>query len=107
MKIRNGFVSNSSSSSFLIYGVTIEGVEGMTEEILYGVFSSDCDLEVIHPDSYYPFYVGRSFDSMKMDETRRQFQANIESEILSRLGTQIKAEHVSEFRVLSESWYNG
>ena len=37
MKVRNGFVSNSSSSSFLIYGVTVEGgvpIEDLTEEAL-------------------------------------------------------------------------
>jgi len=41
MKIRHGFVSNSSSSSFCIYGVTLNSVTGksIVEAVLDGVIS--------------------------------------------------------------------
>lgn len=45
MKVRNGFVSNSSSSSFVIIGKTIDNIEEITKEDLENqkIF---CDTEV-------------------------------------------------------------
>lgn len=89
MKVRHGFVSNSSTSSFLIYGTCIDA----------------SDLQSMFPDDEEPFehieellkgtgliyhygpydadtcYVGRSWDSVKDDETGKQFKASVKAAV--------------------------
>lgn len=78
MKIRNGFVSNSSTSSFLIYGVFVEG------------FSyDDCDqiMKNTNGFSYYcpegcdGAYIGISWSDITDDETGKQFKERIEKQL--------------------------
>ena len=88
MKIRLGFVSNSSSCSFLIAGIFIEDskdIEKATREIEGDNF--DTWLEILQKDKYKTelkdfmlsspsdydgSYVGISYDKIGMDETGRQ-----------------------------------
>lgn len=58
MKIRNGFVSNSSSSSFVIYGVKIEdkSVEDIVKQ-----FCSEEELKKIEDDDYWELLYSREF----------------------------------------------
>lgn len=107
MKIRNGFVSNSSSSSFCIYGAyfemgdLIERVKKMnllTEEQLeemeeseewYDIdnfLSEKTELEIYSDYENECFWIGKSWTSVGDDETGRQFKDGIETEIAKLFG---------------------
>ena len=110
MKIRQGFVSNSSSSSFLIYGTTISSSKIVNDSVLKAMIESeeakdlgiknleeakksfeddtvdtlDCllGMSVYRPDYYGgSYYIGRSWDEVQDDETGRQFKDRIEAKI--------------------------
>jgi len=66
-------VSNSSSTSFCIYGVKIDGNLGYEEEqVLQNKFAGT-DMEIIQGecDSYY---IGRSWSNIEDNETGKQFK---------------------------------
>lgn len=105
MKFRNGFVSNSSSSSFLIYGVCL------TDEELEAALGPDVDawshlrkagLNYEHPD-YCGHYVGLSWDAVGDDETGAQFKERAR-QALSAAGIDLTDKTVGSW---SEAWYDG
>ena len=103
MKSRIGFVSNSSSTSFVLYGIRLNyGEEEKADEI-----AEATGLKVKYgEDSTYVGLVesGENEHSiigdMRDDETRAQFQKRVDDAFISA-GIQDKAEW------WSESWYNG
>jgi len=112
MKTRNGFVSNSSTSSFLIYGIVIsdDGAElGLTEEekadlseCFYTKIKQDkLDLET-HTPEYCGTYVGRSWAGIRDDQTGAQFKEEVRNELIKLLG-----KHDIKCETHEHAWRNG
>ena len=104
MKVRQGFVSNSSSSSFLIYGVFIEDSQLPEEFDKYGFTEGKPDFKdwmvSDGPDGCDGMYIGKSWDSIKDDQTGKQFKEEIQQVIDKYFkGTECSSHEAS--------WYNG
>jgi len=97
MKIRQGFVSNSSSSSFLIYGTVVKDCE---DSEINDKLVSDLGLEVFD-SPYGDNYIGISWDNIGGDETGNQFRKRIEEGVAKVLGKEAKCG------TYSEAWYDG
>ena len=114
MKIRQGFVSNSSSSSFMIYGAIFSSLDSQVVEAF-----EEAGLEVYCPfdDDYY---IGMSWDGVGDNETGGEFKKRVENTIRNvklEKGVEFVIGKVEEiefpdlthlsFMTHSESWYNG
>jgi len=108
-KIRTGFVSNSSSSSFCIYGTHLN--REATIEILrdqHNILIDDIDEleDIISLNVYYMpydddgFYIGRSFKTIKDNETGKAFKENVEEKIKKYFPN-------SSLRTIEEAFYDG
>jgi len=114
MKIRNGFVSNSSSSSFCIYGTYIE-FDDLMEKIKEMNFLSEEEIETVEEDNWElesilsdktdlsvysgdgDVWIGKEWSSIGDDETGRQFKESVKSELEKFLGPDVECEtHVEE-----------
>ena len=108
MKSRLGFVSNSSSSSFLIYGVYLE-----TERLVKKHFNitGKYDDPVI-PESFkahYPFddgsaYIGKCLSKCRDDQTMGDFKKEVR-ESLNKVAL-IPFED-TDFSIMEEAWRDG
>lgn len=119
MKIRYGFISNSSSTSFCIYGMSFEE-DDLFEiarklnggEALIKDKENDIDLNLDQEDDCYTseitqfieslitpltihsiyddiFYIGRSFTTIRDDETGKQFKKSTEQKLKEILKKEI------------------
>lgn len=111
MKVRNGFVSNSSSSSFCIYGVEMDSYEFEkkmklikpdleTDNIYELAEHLEIKLEVHTPSDFDKVYIGRSWSSIKDDETGKQLREGVEKELRDVFGEELKCS------TQEESWYS-
>jgi hypothetical protein len=103
MKIRNGFVSNSSSSSFVIYGAEFD-INDLIEEfkdVYEKVGENERDLldELFDEFEYYydgsfveSVYVGVPLVYMKDDETFGQFKARVKAMLDAQMKRDVKCE---------------
>lgn len=113
MKIRNGWVSNSSSSSFLIHGVSFESLNEVSEtlteeffgnlkeetrenlkkdleegdtELLYEVISEDLKDLQTHYTPWDTVCIGRSWDEVGDNQTGKEFKKETEDLINKYFG---------------------
>ena len=122
MKIRNGFVSNSSTSSFLIYGILLdedeikkalniqdgdgEDEDGYGDDI-YEMLEDVFKKEKIQGYGWHnPYdddgwYIGKSWGSVKNDETGKQLKDTIEKDLKLLFGKKVKC------LTHSEAWRDG
>lgn len=108
MKIRNSFVSNSSSSSFCIFGTRLK--DECIEKIKNGEDAYVADLiEKVMADKklnlqIFPYgedyYVGRSWRNIKDDQTGREFKEDVKKQIIEFCGEDVK---VGTFE---EAWHD-
>jgi hypothetical protein len=103
MKTRQGFVSNSSSTSFAIMGIY---ADGELNDKIRDIEVSDGfgELKVVYgQDGSDSMYVGLSIDKMRDDETKSQFQARVLVEVqkyLPEIG-------LADVGFLYDGWYAG
>lgn len=98
MKIRNGFVSNSSSTSFCIGGITIDKDLEMEESNKL----EEKGLEVIINADDGITYVGISIDKMEDNETKREFLERVKKMFIDF--DEFKNKEVS---IIYDGWYDG
>lgn len=111
MKIRLGFVSNSSSTSFCIYGLCLEGSKAKeifkVENVhnLDSVIPGESGLNYVAGQESYYVYLGRPWSSVEDDETGLQFRTSI----LQNLKKLLPDQELSfeKLGTHEESWYNG
>jgi hypothetical protein len=104
MKIRQGFVSNSSTTSFCIYGMKYDGPESNDEdedESLYDKLKGTGLEHHRNPNGGSP-YVGMSPWNMEDDETMAQFRKRVEKLITKKLGVSNP-----DCGIIEEAWYDG
>ena len=89
MKIRAGFVSNSSTTSFLLWGMSVE-YEDLKDEIKEKITEKHWhdeildfieDLETFYDDNDWDdyIYIGKHYNTLKDDETGREFKNSVEN----------------------------
>lgn len=110
-KIRSGFVSNSSSTSFMIYGVSMDMSE--LQSLLNGGPSNETfdddesgyelvekldgkdGLTAYTSEGEYA-YIGVSWDSVGDNETGKQFKERVQGIIAKNIGPNLKCSTISE-----------
>jgi hypothetical protein len=81
VKIRSGFVSNSSTSSFCMFGVMLDSCD---ESFYDKIKDLGLDLDLESTD--WATYIGKSWASIKDDQTGAEFKQDIENKVAKLLG---------------------
>jgi len=118
MKIRTGFVSNSSSSSFCIFGVYLDSEE--IDDVFGFEYDTESDdrkdderwnkVESLGFDYYGPndywdgYYIGVEVSECPDDQTMGDFKKSIIEKINAKAKNQLDQR---AFSIMSQGWYNG
>ena len=109
MKTRIGFVSNSSSTSFCIYGTVLSARE--IKEIFDISDPDDMPIKKRNDKTglgYWPgdsnyndnIFIGRSWTGIKDTETGKKFKESVEEQLLELFKKEVRC------RIYEESWYD-
>ncbi|MHA1468962.1 MAG: hypothetical protein ACTSSP_00220 [Candidatus Asgardarchaeia archaeon] len=120
MKIKRGFVSNSSTTSFMAYGICADSNEIMEALKETGTITDGEDFECISDwtwdnrkvledmeiDCWLPpyddtCYMGVSYNCLKDDETGKQFKDRVTAEMKKLLGDKF------DFSIIEDGWRDG
>jgi len=103
MKIRTSFVSNSSSTSFCIYGISTSSSKDLPTEVETTL--NDLGLNCYYEPYNDTIYIGMSLTKIKDNETFAQFKERVEK-IFAKSG--LPKETISgKYEVIEDSWYDG
>ena len=101
MKVRMGFVSNSSTSSFCCYGAAFETAElenllKIEDKDLYEVIEDKCSklgLNYYSLEEYEEgWVVGLDYMRMEQDETRAQFEKRAADLVQQFVGSEVECD---------------
>ena len=101
MKTRQGFVSNSSTTSFCIYGaiVSCSYTEDGDREEMWGLAEKH-DLSCHYPEGSSGYYIGRDWCSIGDDETGKQFKESVQKALKEMTGQE------QDCATYEEAWYS-
>ena len=106
MKIRNGFVSNSSTTSFCIMGAQVDYPDFSEDHEYYDWDMYDiCDengLECYSPEYRSGYFVGLSAQNIDEDETLKQFKNRV-LENMKKVGIDVEYENLEW---IEEAYYS-
>ena len=122
MKFRQGFVSNSSTTSFCICGISTneEQLEDWLKDKVseeekeeddyevYDIVEELCDKEGLsvhaEPDSYYSYWIGLDIQKLDDNETLKDFKNKTKEKLKRIFGDNIDKKIIN---IIEKAWHDG
>jgi hypothetical protein len=105
MKVRTGHISNSSTTSFCIYGIVLEGDEAEELDGKIWKMEPGSRLDSHGIDQWLPGTVfGLELTKMKGDETRNEFNERVRQLLSEALEREVEP---TELGLEQGGWYDG